>query len=72
MRSKNTMPRSLAGTMILALAMGCGNNNPIDPPTGVDESYVHGRAVVTGGRLVGVELPSLIERHNAAAARLVG
>lgn len=41
-------------------------------PTGVDESYVHGRAVVRAGELVGVELPSLIERHNAAAARLVG
>jgi len=37
MRSKNTMPRSLAGTMILALAMGCGET-PVDPPMGVDEN----------------------------------
>ncbi len=41
-------------------------------PTGVDQNYVHGRAVVKDGELVGVELPTLIEMHNAAAARLVG
>ena len=41
-------------------------------PTGVDESYVQGRAVVHNRELVGVDLPSLIEAHNKAAARLVG
>ncbi len=41
-------------------------------PVQVDESYVHGRPVVKGGELVGVELPSLIEKHNKAASRLVG
>lgn len=41
-------------------------------PTGVDQNYVHGRAVVKDGELIGVELPTLIEKHNAAAARLVG
>jgi 8-oxoguanine deaminase len=40
-------------------------------PVHVDHNYVHGRAVVSNGELVGVELPSLIEQHNAAAARLV-
>ncbi len=41
-------------------------------PTGVDQNYVHGRAVVKDGELIGVELPTLIEKHNVAAARLVG
>ena len=41
-------------------------------PVHVDFNYVHGQAVVTDGELVGVELPTLIERHNAAATRLVG
>ena len=41
-------------------------------PTGVDQSYVQGRAVVRDRELVGVDLPSLIETHNAAATRLVG
>ena len=41
-------------------------------PTGVDQSYVHGRPVVKDGELVGVDLPKLIEKHNRAAARLVG
>ncbi len=41
-------------------------------PTGVDQSYVHGKPVVKDGELVGVELPGLIEKHNRAAARLVG
>ncbi len=40
-------------------------------PVTVDHTYVHGRAVVSGGQLVGVDLPSLLERHNAAAKRLV-
>jgi cytosine/adenosine deaminase-related metal-dependent hydrolase len=41
-------------------------------PTGVDHNYVHGEPVVKNGELVGVDLPSLIEKHNRAAARLVG
>ena len=41
-------------------------------PTGVDQNYVHGKPVVKDGELVGVELLSLIEKHNAAAARLLG
>ncbi len=40
-------------------------------PTHVDHNYVHGKAVVQDGELVGVDLPELVERHNAAAARLV-
>jgi len=37
----------------------------------VDVSYVHGRPVVTGGRLTTLEVEHLIERHNAAARDLV-
>ena len=40
-------------------------------PVTVDHTYVHGRAVVSDGELVGVELPPLLERHNAAAKRLL-
>lgn len=40
-------------------------------PVAVDHSFVHGKPVVDSGQLVGVELPKLIEEHNAAAARLV-
>ena len=40
-------------------------------PTRVDLNYVHGRAVVKDAELVGVEMPALLERHNAAAARLI-
>ncbi len=40
-------------------------------PLEVDFNYVHGQAVVADGQLVGVELPSLVEKHNAAARRLV-
>jgi cytosine/adenosine deaminase-related metal-dependent hydrolase len=40
-------------------------------PVGVDLSVVHGRVVVDQGRLVGLDLPPLIEKHNRAAARLV-
>jgi cytosine/adenosine deaminase-related metal-dependent hydrolase len=40
------------------------------PGTG-DLAVGHGRKVVDQGRLVGVDLPPLIERHNQAAARLV-
>lgn len=31
MRREKAMPRSLAGTMLLALAMGCGNEDPAGP-----------------------------------------
>jgi cytosine/adenosine deaminase-related metal-dependent hydrolase len=40
-------------------------------PATVDYSFVHGRKVVDQGRLVGVDLPVLIEQHNRAATRLV-
>jgi cytosine/adenosine deaminase-related metal-dependent hydrolase len=40
-------------------------------PATVDFAFVHGRRVVDEGRLVGVDLPLLIEQHNRAAARLV-
>jgi len=39
-------------------------------PRTVDLNVVHGRRVVEQGRLVGLDLPVLIERHNLAAARL--
>lgn len=41
-------------------------------PSRVDHTYVHGRPVVRDGALVGLDVPSLIERHNKAAARLAG
>jgi cytosine/adenosine deaminase-related metal-dependent hydrolase len=41
-------------------------------PTNVDHNYVQGRAVVKDGNLTGVELSGLIERHNRAAAELLG
>ncbi len=40
-------------------------------PVTVDVNYVHGRPVVTGGRLTTLEVEHLIERHNAAARDLV-
>lgn len=40
-------------------------------PVGIDHSFVHGRRVVDGGRLVGVDLDQLVPRHNALAAQLV-
>ncbi len=40
-------------------------------PVTVDHTYVHGRAVVTGGHPVAGELGGLVERHNRAARRLV-
>ena len=39
-------------------------------PPGVDLSVVNGRVRVEGGRLVGVDLPPLIARHNAIARGL--
>jgi cytosine/adenosine deaminase-related metal-dependent hydrolase len=41
-------------------------------PVTVDYTYVHGRAVVSDGELVGVDLPRLLEEHNAASRRLLG
>jgi cytosine/adenosine deaminase-related metal-dependent hydrolase len=41
-------------------------------PAGVDVSYVHGKAVVKDGNIVGVDVPRLVEDHAKAAARLVG
>jgi cytosine/adenosine deaminase-related metal-dependent hydrolase len=40
-------------------------------PVGVDYSYVHGRAVVREGKLVGVDIMKLTREHNLAARRLV-
>ncbi|MFV1999669.1 MAG: 8-oxoguanine deaminase [Acidimicrobiia bacterium] len=39
-------------------------------PTTVDHNYVHGKPVVAYGRLTGMELEPLIERHNILAATL--
>ena len=41
-------------------------------PVGVDRSVAHGKTVVEGGRLVTLDLPPLIERHNRLAAQLIG
>lgn len=40
-------------------------------PVGVDHSFVHGRAVVRSGELVGVDVSDLVRRHNQAATRLI-
>lgn len=40
-------------------------------PGTVTHTYVHGRAVVSGGRVATVETEALIEEHNRAARRLV-
>lgn len=40
-------------------------------PGPVDETWVHGRPVVHEGHLVGVDLETLVDWHNAAATRLV-
>jgi cytosine/adenosine deaminase-related metal-dependent hydrolase len=39
-------------------------------PVQVDYNYVHGRPVVSEGKLLTVELPSLIETHNRVALNL--
>jgi cytosine/adenosine deaminase-related metal-dependent hydrolase len=41
-------------------------------PARVDHSWVAGRRVVEGGRLVGVEVEPLVEEHNRLAAALFG
>ena len=40
-------------------------------PVTVDHTYVQGRSVVSEGAVVGLDLPVLLERHNAAARRVV-
>ena len=40
-------------------------------PVTVSNTYVHGRAVVSNGRLVGLEVESLIERHNGLSSSLL-
>jgi 8-oxoguanine deaminase len=40
-------------------------------PRNVDLSIVHGRVVVKEGHLIGIDLPTHIEKHNQAATRLV-
>lgn len=41
-------------------------------PPNVDYSFVHGKRIVDGGRLTTLELEPVLERHNEAAARIVG
>jgi cytosine/adenosine deaminase-related metal-dependent hydrolase len=41
-------------------------------PPNVDYSFVHGKRIVDGGRLTTLELEPVLERHNQAAARIVG
>ena len=40
-------------------------------PQGVDLSIVHGMTVVKDGKLLGLDLPTHIEKHNRAARRLL-
>jgi 8-oxoguanine deaminase len=40
-------------------------------PTAVSNTYVHGKAVVSDGRLVNIELEPLMERHNSLARSLL-
>ena len=40
-------------------------------PQGVDLSIVHGKTVVKDGKLMGLDLPTHIEKHNTAARRLL-
>ena len=40
-------------------------------PVAVDHSWVHGRAVVHDGHLLGVDEDRLVREHNRAARRLV-
>jgi 8-oxoguanine deaminase len=40
-------------------------------PVKVDWNFVHGKAVVKQGQLLGLDLPSHIQKHNAAARRLL-
>ena len=40
-------------------------------PVTADRTYVHGRAIVTAGQPVTIDVEPLVERHNRAAQRLV-
>ncbi len=40
-------------------------------PVGVDFNYVHGKAVVKDGQLLGLDLRAHVQRHNQAARRLL-
>jgi cytosine/adenosine deaminase-related metal-dependent hydrolase len=40
-------------------------------PQGVDLNVVHGKAVVKNGKLLGLDLPTHVEKHNRAARRLL-
>jgi cytosine/adenosine deaminase-related metal-dependent hydrolase len=40
-------------------------------PVTVDHTYVHGKAVVSGGRVVGIDSEALVRDHNKAAAELL-
>jgi 8-oxoguanine deaminase len=40
-------------------------------PQGVDLNVVHGKVVVKDGKLLGLDLPAHIEKHNRAARRLL-
>jgi hypothetical protein len=40
-------------------------------PQNVDYNVVHGKIVVKNGKLVGLDLPKHIEKHNQAARRLL-
>ncbi len=41
------------------------------PPGGVDLSVINGKVIVENGQLLTLDLPPVIERHNAIARRLV-
>lgn len=40
-------------------------------PQGVDLNVVHGKTVVQNGKLVGLDVPRHVEKHNRAARRLL-
>jgi len=40
-------------------------------PQGVDLSVVHGKVVVKNGKLLGLDVPTHVEKHNRAARRLL-
>ena len=70
---KQTLAEQVAGSIkeaILAGQWAPGEALPTEPE--LAEAFGVSRAVVRDGNLTGVELPPLLEQHNAAAARLVG
>jgi cytosine/adenosine deaminase-related metal-dependent hydrolase len=40
-------------------------------PRGVDWSMINGRVVIEGARLSTVDLPKVVERHNAISRRMI-